>query len=122
MNKNLSYLIKKSILKYKELQLFLKGYGDVLRELPIQSLSTEHKKLKTILPVYNFILKIFYKLSLEDKRFIDLHKVIYLVYYELESIEATMEIFLDATDVADLKEIESEIDNKNMGNFSKWNF
>lgn len=112
--------LRYTIRKLTELVLYLKGFGEVVRKLPIEIVISEYQKLSKVLPVYHKLDIYFSNLKKKDPLVNGLAEVIHQIVCELESIEATLEIYSDASDVEDLKEIEDDIMQNKVENFSPW--
>ncbi len=116
----LQKLILQGIIQnFKEIVEILIGYGNTLENLTIPILRSDYQSIQKVLPVYQYVNNFLNHLEPKDELSRELLEVSNQIIQELESLEATLEIYSEASDVADLREAENDLKiNKSM--FSKW--
>lgn len=78
------------------------------------------KSILKTLPVYNHFYNFLNKLKDRDELLQELFKVAKQMVEELESLEATLEIYSNASDIADLTDAENDLKIHKDEQFSQW--
>lgn len=113
-------ILKGAIANFKEIILMLIGYGEIIKNLPIEIVSSDHKSIQKTLPVYNHFYNFLNKLETRDELLQELFEVSREMVEELESLEATLEIYSNASDLADLIDAENDLKSNKEETFSLW--